>query len=119
MAEKHDKIIAELETLAHWMDSKFAIPGTKMRMGLDGLLGFIPGVGDTAGFMVSAYILGRAMRIGVPKRMLARMFANIFFDWLVGLVPLLGDFLDIKFKANNKNVRLLKEHVAKRNRQTF
>lgn len=113
MAE-HDKMIAELETLAHWMDSKFAIPGTKMRMGLDGLLGFIPGIGDTMGFMVSAYMLGRARRLGVPKRLMARMIGNIIFDWFIGLVPLAGDFLDIKFKANIKNVRLIKEHVAKR-----
>lgn len=113
MAQQHDKIIAELETLAHWMDSKFAIPGTKMRMGLDGLFGFIPGIGDTMGFMVSAYMLGRAMRLGVPKRLMVRMIWNIFVDWLVGLVPIVGDFFDIKFKANLKNVRLLKEHVAK------
>lgn len=113
MAE-HDKIIAELETLAYWMDSKFAIPGTKTRMGLDSLLGFIPGIGDTMGFAVSAYMLGRAARLGVPKHLMARMLWNIIVDWFVGLVPLAGDIFDVGFKANIKNVRLLKEHVAKR-----
>lgn len=116
---EHDRIIAELETLAHWMDAKFVIPGTKMRMGLDGLLGFIPGVGDTAGFMVSAYMLGRARRLGVPKMLMLRMIRNIFIDWLVGLVPLAGDLFDIGFKANIKNVRLLKEHVAKHHHKKF
>lgn len=114
----HDKIIAELETLAHWMDSKFTVPGTNIKMGLDGLLGFIPGIGDTMGFAVSAYMLGRAGRLGVPKTLMARMVWNIFIDWLVGLVPLAGDFFDIAFKANIKNVRLLKEYVARHhNRQ--
>lgn len=109
----HDKAIADLERLAEWMDAKFRIPGTGIRMGLDGLLGFIPGIGDTAGFAVSAYMLGKARAMGVPPSLMVRMVWNIFIDWLIGLVPLLGDIFDVGFKANLRNVALLKEHVRK------
>ncbi len=110
---EHDKIIADLEKLAEWMDSKFALPGTKIRLGLDSILGVIPGVGDTATLAISAYMIAKARTIGVPHHVTARMLWNIFIDWLVGLVPFLGDIFDVGFKANLKNVALLKEHVRK------
>lgn len=112
----HDKIIDDLEKLAVWMDSKFVLPGTKIRMGLDSIIGWLPGIGDTATLAVSAYMLGQAKKLDVPPLLMGRMVWNIFIDWLIGLVPLLGDIFDVGFKANTKNVALLKNHVAQKAR---
>lgn len=108
------KEIAHLERLARLMDASFTLPGTNIRMGLDGLVGFIPGIGDTIGLAVAAYIVVRAHKLGVPTGTLAHMIWNIFIDWLIGLVPLVGDFFDIAFKANLKNIALLKEALETR-----
>ena len=83
-------------------------------MGLDGLLGLIPGIGDTATALVAAYIVLEAARLGVPKRTLARMIANVGIDYVVGLVPLIGDLGDFAWKANRRNARMLREHLLAR-----
>jgi hypothetical protein len=84
--------------LAYWLDDRFRIPGTRLRMGLDGLLGLIPGIGDTATALVAAYIVLEASRLGVPKGTLARMIANVGIDFIIGLVPLAGDLGDFAWK---------------------
>jgi hypothetical protein len=100
--------------LAYWLDDRFRIPGTKLRMGLDGLLGLIPGIGDTATALLAAYVVLEAARLGVPKGMLARMLANVGFDFVIGLVPLLGDLGDFAWKANRRNARMLHDHLLAR-----
>lgn len=97
--------------LAYWLDDRFRIPGTRRRIGLDGLLGLIPGLGDTATTLVAAYIVLEAARLGAPKRMIARMLANIGVDFVIGLVPLAGDLADLAWKANRRNARLLRDHL--------
>lgn len=101
----------DLELLARWMDSVFRIPGVGMRFGLDALVGLIPGVGDTLTSLVSLYILGSAARFGVPRVTLLRMALNIGVDWALGLLPVLGDVFDVGWKANQKNVALLRRHI--------
>jgi hypothetical protein len=98
--------------LAYWLDDRFRIPGTSRRVGLDGLLGLIPGIGDTATTLVAAYIVIEAARMGVPKRTLARMLGNVGVDYIIGLVPLAGDLADLAWKANRRNARLLHEHLT-------
>jgi len=100
--------------LAYWLDDRFRVPGTRWRVGLDGLLGLIPGIGDTATALIGAYIVLEAARIGVPKAMLARMLANLGLDYVVGLVPLVGDVGDIAWKANRRNARMLRDHLLAR-----
>lgn len=102
---------ADVERLARWMDDLLAIPGLRLRFGLDALLGLLPGVGDTATAMASMYILSAAHRHGVPRVTLARMALNVAIDALVGAIPLAGDAFDLYFKANRRNVELLKRHV--------
>lgn len=106
--------IQELELLADWMDSRFFIPGTNYRFGLDSLAGLIPGIGDTLGLLVSFYIVHKAMRHRLPHHLKAVMVWNIFIDWLIGIIPLAGDIFDIGWKANRRNVALLKKHLAQR-----
>ena len=79
-------------------------------MGLDMILGLIPGIGDTAGLGVSAYIILKAKKLGLPKASLMQMGFNVFIDWLIGLVPVLGDLFDWGWKANNRNAALVRAH---------
>lgn len=109
--------LSELEWLVDLMDSRFVIPGTNIRIGLDALLGLMPGIGDAASALVSAFIFQRLRKYDLPWHTQARMIGNIFFDFALGAVPLVGDILDIGFKANRANVSLAKNHLAKsRNR---
>ena len=105
--------VARLEALAHSLDSRFRLPGTRIRFGWDAILGLVPGLGDIATLGPAAYIWMEAHRMGVPTGMKVRMAGNIGLDWLVGSVPLIGDLLDVGLKANRRNVALLKEHLAR------
>jgi len=107
-------VLQRLEWLAYWLDDRFAVPGTRFRVGLDGLVGLVPGIGDLATNSLTAYIVYQAWRLGVPRRVLLRMLANLGIDTAVGIVPLVGDLLDIGFKANRRNIRLLQSHLAER-----
>ncbi len=118
MNQAHRKEIEKLERLARLMDSQFKIPGTEMRMGLDGLLGLMPGIGDTATMLVSAYIIHKARQHGAHPALLTRMGYNVFIDWMIGLVPVVGDAFDIGWKANKRNVELLKAHLQTAKYQT-
>jgi hypothetical protein len=101
-----------LERLAHWLDSVFEIPGIRLRFGIDALLGLLPGVGDTASALASIYILQAATRFGVSRITIARMTVNIMVDLLVGAFPIVGDIFDVYWKANRKNVELLRRHLT-------
>lgn len=105
--------LARLEKLAFLLDSAFVIPGTGRRVGLDAVMGLVPVVGDFAGVVLSSYILYEARRLGVPRHVLGRMAMNVAFDGVVGLVPVAGDLFDAAFKANRRNVRLLRTHLER------
>ncbi|HYY16621.1 MAG TPA: DUF4112 domain-containing protein [Gammaproteobacteria bacterium] len=104
--------VHELERLGQVLDSAFAIPGTPFRIGLDGILGFTPGVGDTMGAVLSTYIIFKAARLGVPRRVIVRMVGNVALDTVVGVIPMVGDIFDIAWKANVRNLALLRTHFA-------
>lgn len=99
--------IHRLERLAWLLDSSIRIPGTRLSIGLDALIGLVPFLGDLLGVLVSSYILAEAARLGAGRGVLARMAFNIAVEGLVGLVPLAGDLFDAAWKANQRNVRLL------------
>lgn len=109
-----DRDIRRLESLANLLDSSITIPGTKLKVGVDGLVGLIPGVGDVLGFAPLAYYFMIAKRHHLPKRVYAGLAWNQSVDLLLGLIPLLGDLADFLHKANAKNVRLLREALEKR-----
>ena len=104
--------LARVRALARLLDDAVRVPGTRVGFGLDALLGLIPGIGDAAGGLVSAFVVMQAARIGVPGTVLARMLVNVGIDALVGTVPVLGDLFDVAWKANRKNVALLEQAVA-------
>ena len=95
--------------LARVMDELVRIPGTRIRFGLDALIGLIPGAGDVVTSGVSAYVLLAATRLGAPPSVLARMTGNILLDLLVGAIPVVGDLFDVGWKANTRNVALLEQ----------
>ena len=104
--------ISNLDSLAILMDSRFTIPGTNIRFGLDSIIGLVPGVGDFATFMVSGYMLSILAKNGASGFVLARMTLNILIDALIGSIPILGDIFDVAFKANQRNIKLLREHYV-------
>ena len=103
-----------LDRLADLLDTRYGIPGTGIRFGLDGLLGLIPGIGDVAALGPSAYLVWRGYKLGADRGTLARMAANSGIDFVVGGVPLLGDVFDVAFKANRRNIDLLKRDLMAR-----
>ena len=107
---------AAVEPLFRWlalvMDNFIRVPGTKIRFGLDPLLGLIPGLGDTASAFVSAAALIQAARRGIPRIILARMSVNVLLNEVIGIVPGIGDAFSFWFKSNARNYELLKRHAA-------
>ncbi|HMF28949.1 MAG TPA: DUF4112 domain-containing protein, partial [Candidatus Cybelea sp.] len=102
-----------MRELVRWMDSAIPVPGTELRIGLDPILGFLlPGIGDALGALPSLLLLSFAARAGVPVVILWRMLLNIAIDSLIGAVPLLGDFFDATFHANERNLALLERYAA-------
>lgn len=105
--------IERLERLAVQMDSLFRVPGTKIRVGLDPILGLVPGIGDALALAPSVYILQQGHKAGVPAHTKGRMVANIAIDTLIGSIPLIGDLFDIGYKSKIRNVALIREHLEK------
>ena len=106
-SEESERIRKSLKQLAWILDSSLPVPGTRMTVGLDALVGLFPVIGDLIGVALSSYILSQAARLGAPRSILARMAFNIALDGAVGVVPLAGDVFDAAFKANQRNVALL------------
>lgn len=97
--------------LADILDRQFIIPGTSIRIGLDPILGLIPGVGDTIASLVGSAILLIAAQSQLPKIVLVRMGLNIAVNGIVGAIPILGDLFSVWFKSNVRNVELLERHA--------
>ena len=112
LSRREIKIDESLERLGWLMDDLIRIPGLNWRIGLDALVGLIPGFGDTASSLVSFYILGSAVRYGVPKVTLLRMGMNLGIDYLVGSVPFVGDLFDAWWKSNQKNIELMQKRAT-------
>jgi len=102
--------LRRLDRLADLMDGQFQLPVVRYRVGLDPILGLVPGGGDWVAWVASAYILWGAARIGAPTHLLVVMAGNVAVDLLGGYVPVAGDVFDVAFKCNRRNVDLLLEH---------
>lgn len=107
----HDDLLRQLERLERLLDRQFSVAG--FPVGWDSIIGLVPVVGDTLTTGLSGWLIWKAHQLGAPKRVIARMAANTGVDYVLGLVPLVGDIGDAVFKANTKNVRLLKAHLQK------
>lgn len=108
------KDLVALRRFAYLMDEAFSIPGTRMRLGLDAVLGLIPGIGDVIGALLSTWIIAGALRHRVPALVIVRMVLNVSVDLLFGAVPVAGDVFDFMFEENMMNMRLLEKHRDRR-----
>lgn len=105
------QVVQRLQRLARLWDAAIRVPGG-ITIGLDPLVGLVPGVGDAVGALVSGYIVLEAARLGVPAVTLLRMLLNIAIDALVGSIPVAGDLFDFAWKSNLRNVALIEHHFA-------
>lgn len=109
--------LAHLEWLADLLDSRFVLPGTNIRFGLDGVIGMIPIAGDIISALISFYLISQASRLGLSPWVKLRMTWNVALDTLVGAVPILGDMFDVSYKSNRRNIALAKRYLARKNRR--
>ena len=110
---------ANLDMLSRVLDTWFRVPGTNIRFGLDGIIGFVPGIGDFLGGLASCVIVLAAFFRGVPLVTVARMVANLGVEVVVGLVPFLGNLFDIGWRANRRNYHLLERSLDAPHRDTW
>jgi len=102
---------ARVERLAWLLEGCIGIPGTRFKIGIEPIIGLIPGVGDLVGLVMGGAIIYESLRIGAPRHLIFRMLGNAGLDALVGAVPLAGDLFDFAFKSNRRNARLLSTHL--------
>ena len=106
-SEEAERARKSLQQLAWLLDSSIPIPGTRLTVGLEALIGLFPVIGDLVGVALSSYILSQSARLGAPRSVLWRMAFNIAIEGVVGIIPFAGDVFDAAFKANQRNVQLL------------
>ena len=105
--------IARIDALATLLDTALVIPGTGVRFGVDALIGLFPAVGDIVTTALSLFIVHEAYRLGAPGHVIMRMLGNVAMDGVLGAVPLVGDAFDVLWRANRRNMRLLREWLAR------
>ena len=109
---ERSRALAEVETLAWLLDNSIPVPGTGgRRFGLDAVIGFVPVVGDLVSGGIGLFVIWRGARLGLPRVVVARMLANSAIDLAVGSIPVAGDAFDLWFKANTRNLALMRRHV--------
>lgn len=104
--------LERLDKIAWYLDQSIRLPGG-FRIGFDGLLGLIPGIGDLSAFFISSYLVIEARRMGAPLRLTLKMLWNIAIETLIGMIPLIGDLFDFYYKANVRNISLLRDWLNK------
>ena len=112
VSDDQRRLLKRVNTWAVVMDSNYRIPFTKIKFGVDPLLGLLPIYGDLAGLILGLYVLFLAWRLRVPPRLLLRMLSNAGVELVIGVIPLLGNAFDVYWRANSRNVRLLQHHFV-------
>ena len=105
--------IARITLLAKLLDSAFLIPGTNRRVGFDAVIGLVPGIGDAISTILASYIIWEARQLGLPRWKIARMIGNVAADTALGAIPLAGDLFDVFFRANRRNMKILRDHLER------
>lgn len=103
--------LRNMDLLSRWLDDIIRLPGG-FRVGFDGIIGLIPGLGDVIGAVASSVIIGQAAQLGVPTGVLLKMIVNVLIEAFIGTIPVLGDLFDFTWKANLKNFELLERHMG-------
>lgn len=106
-----ERQLQSLDRLAWLLDSSIRIPGTNRTIGLDGIIGLLPGIGDVVSGVISGYIVVKALLMGLPIFVIARMVVNLMIEGIIGVIPVVGDLFDFIFKSNKRNVRLMQTYL--------
>ena len=104
---------ARVTAMEKLLERSFVIPGVNMPVGLDALVGLVPVLGEIVTTAMGAYIIWEARNLGLPKWKLARMGANVLFDTLIGVIPVVGDAADFVFRSNTRNLKIILKHIDK------
>jgi uncharacterized protein DUF4112 len=102
--------LERLDRLSRLLDIAFLVPGTTIRFGVEAILRIVPGVGDAAASALSCWVIYEAYCLGIPRLLLARMIGNVVVEGMAGAVPVAGDLFDVGWRANRRNVKLLREY---------
>jgi hypothetical protein len=108
---------ARVSAMEKLLERSLVIPGINVPIGLDVLVGLVPVLGEIVTMGMGAYIVWEARNLGLPKWKLARMGLNVLFDTAIGAIPLVGDAVDLVFRSNTKNLRIILKHIDKHHPQ--
>ena len=109
--ELNEEKLLRLKRLSHNLDEAITIPGTERKIGIDPIIGLIPGGGDLIGGVISIYIMYAGSKMGMPKATIIRMFGNVALEFVIGCIPIIGDLFDAMWKSNQRNVKLIEDSV--------
>lgn len=115
---RRQALLATAELLANILDKTVKIPGTSLSLGLDPLIGLIPGVGDVLAGLMGTIILGLATRLQIPRIVIARMSMNLLINGVIGAIPVFGDLFSVWFRSNTRNAELLRQAATQSARAT-
>ena len=108
--------LKRMETVAWLLDTAFVIPGTRQRVGIDAIIGLIPGFGDVATTLLSTYVIWEARNLGLSRFAIGRMLANLAVHASIGAIPVVGDIFDAFFRVNQRNMRIVRAQLERRKR---
>jgi hypothetical protein len=111
-ARRTEARLADAELLAWLLDNSIPIPGTGRRIGLDAVIGLVPGLGDVLSGGLGLLVVARGVQRGLPSIVVARMLANVALDFVIGAIPVIGDAFDLWYKSNARNVALLRRYAG-------
>ena len=117
--ELNEEKLLRLKRLSHNLDEAFTIPGTERKIGIDPIIGLIPGGGDLIGGALSIYIMHAGIRMGVPRSVIIQMFGNIALEFIIGCIPIIGDLFDAMWKSNQRNVKLIEDSIISEEKNTI
>ena len=117
--ELNEEKLLRLKSLSHNLDEAFTIPGTERKIGIDPIIGLIPGGGDLIGGALSIYIMHAGIRMGMPRSVIIRMFGNIALEFIIGCIPIIGDLFDAMWKSNQRNVKLIEDSIISEEKNTI
>jgi|TARA_B100000809_G_C14777246_1_gene401638 hypothetical protein len=117
--ELNEEKLLRLKRLSHNLDEAFTIPGTERKIGIDPIIGLIPGGGDLIGGALSIYIMHAGIRMGMPRSVIIRMFGNIALEFIIGCIPIIGDLFDAMWKSNQRNVKLIEDSIISEEKNTI
>ena len=117
--ELNEEKLLRLKRLSHNLDEAITIPGTERKIGIDPIIGLIPGGGDLIGGALSIYIMHAGIRMGMPRSVIIRMFGNIALEFIIGCIPIIGDLFDAMWKSNQRNVKLIEDSIISEEKNTI